>query len=283
MTELNLEELDRIINAALCEDLGSGDITSRLTVPQGTRARLAFKTREPMVVCGLAVIARVFDAIAPGVVVTPVAAEGAPVPAGTVLATAEGDAHTLLSGERVALNLLQRMSAVATLTRRYVEAVAGTNAVILDTRKTMPGLRAVDKYATATGGAKNHRYGLFDAVLIKDNHIAISGSLTEAVHKAKAGAPAGMVIEAECDTLHQVAEALATEADIILLDNFSPDQLRQAVALNAGRKRLEASGNVSLETVAAIAKTGVDFISAGRLTHSVPNVDIGLDFEFQET
>lgn len=276
--ELNLRELDRIINTALMEDLGSGDITSRLTIPETQKATLLFRNREPMVVCGLPAIARVFDAIASATQTVIQIAEGTKIEAGQTLAAVTGNARALLAGERTALNLIQRMSGVATLTRRYVDAVAGTHAKILDTRKTMPGLRALDKYATAVGGAQNHRYGLFDAVLIKDNHIAITGSLSETVRKAKAGAPAGMMIEVECDTLAQVQEALETEADVILLDNFSLDQLHEAVRLNQGRKKLEASGNVSLETVAAIAKTNVDFISAGRLTHSVPNIDIGLDF-----
>lgn len=280
MTALNLKELDRIINTALAEDLGGGDVTSRLTIPAEMTATLAFRTREPLVVCGLPAIARVFDAVGPGTEAAIHAAEGQAAHAGQTLATVTGNARTLLAGERTALNLVQRMSAVATLTRRYVEAVAGTAAVILDTRKTMPGLRAIDKYATAAGGAQNHRYGLFDAVMIKDNHIAIAGSLSGAVRKARAGAPPGMMVEVECDSLAQVAEALETEADRLLLDNFPLEALTAAVAMNAGRKTLEASGNVALETVAAIAKTGVDFISVGRLTHSVPNVDIGLDFTF---
>ena len=200
------------------------------------------------------------------------------IPAGAILAEMDGPAGGLLTAERVALNLLQALSGIATLTRKYVDCIAGTNCTLLDTRKTIPGLRLLSKYATRCGGARNHRIGLYDGILIKDNHIAICGGITAAVTRAKAAKAQDIKVEVECDTLVQVAEAVEAGADIVLLDNMNPDMLRLAVALVGGRCRTEASGGVNLDTIRAIAETGVDFVSVGRITQSAPAVDIGLDW-----
>ncbi len=272
-------ELESIVAAALKEDVGQGDITSRLTIPKQAQGTLAFVARQRLVACGTAVPHAVYAALGGSVRVTVRIEEGAYADNGMALAVAEGDACVLLTGERVALNLMQRMSGVATLTRQYVEAVKGTKAVILDTRKTMPGLRALDKYAVRTGGGQNHRMRLDDMVLIKDNHIALCGGVVGAIRKARAGTTLPVVVE--CDMLAQVREALAENPDRILLDNMPPDVLRQAVALSAGRIRLEASGGVTLASVRAIAETGVDYISVGGITHSAPAVDIGGDIKIR--
>ncbi len=304
-----------LIKTALAEDIGSGDITSRLTIPESAQGEMRFVARAPMVACGAFFAAEVYRQITTSpsplvgeggergmspqshalkvpplpnplpqgereldkyaVTVELLVAEGAYVATGTILATAKGNARALLAGERVALNLMQRACGVASLTRRYVEAVAGTKAIILDTRKTMPGMRALDKYAVKTGGGENHRFGLYDMVLIKDNHIALCGGVTAAVAKARAGTDSKIVVE--CDTLLQVEEALAAKPDRILLDNMTLENLRAAVKLSAGRMKLEASGGVNLDTVRAIAETGVDYISVGALTHSAPAADIGGD------
>lgn len=272
----------RIIKAALAEDIGAGDITTQLLIPETLRARLAFVAREPLVCCGLeTVVIRVFSELSPDIEFEALCQDGERVKTGETLAIVEGLARPLLTAERTALNLLQRMCGVATLTSRYVEAVHGTGTTILDTRKTMPGLRELDKYAVRAGGAQNHRMRLDDMILIKDNHIALAGGLMQAVSRARGGALHGMQIEVECETLLQVDEALGAGADRIMLDNMSPGTMQQAVAKVAGKVPLEASGNVSLETVAAIAGTGVDYISVGKLTHSALAVDIGLDVHFQ--
>ncbi|NCY25770.1 MAG: carboxylating nicotinate-nucleotide diphosphorylase [Alphaproteobacteria bacterium] len=266
----------RIIAAALAEDLGQGgDITSQLLIPEAKQGRLAFNARQDMVACGLFIPGMVFEQLGAGVLVEPRAYEGEHVGPGTALCLMQGPGRRLLTGERVALNLMQRACAVATLTRRYVEAVMGTHAIILDTRKTMPGLRALDKYAVAAGGGHNHRMGLFDMVLIKDNHIALAGSITAAVRAARDGTT--LPVEVECDTLEQVREALDAQPERILLDNMDTDDLQEAVAMSGGRVKLEASGGVNLDTVRAIAETGVDYISVGALTHSALSVDIGAD------
>jgi len=269
------KELERIIAAALNEDIGKGDITSQLTIPEKMQAEMVFIAREELVACGLFIVSAVLHHIDNSIQVQLCAEEGALLPQGYVLAKASGSARSLLTGERVALNLMQRLSGVATLTRRYVDAVAGTNTVILDTRKTIPGLRIMDKYAVRVGGGQNHRMKLDDMVLIKDNHIAVCGSITVAVKKVREGTK--LPVEVECDTLDQVREALAARPDRILLDNMSIEELRQAVQINAGAVPLEASGGVSLETIRSIARTGVDYISVGKLTHSVPAVDIAAD------
>jgi nicotinate-nucleotide pyrophosphorylase (carboxylating) len=267
-----------IIRRALVEDIGTGDITSALLIGEQQTATMAFVAREPMVACGTHVATLVFSMLDPSVVCTVQAAEGAPLATGDILATARGNARSLLAGERVTLNIMQRLSGIATQTQRYVQAVAGTKAVILDTRKTMPNLRVMDKYAVQVGGGRNHRFRLDDMMLIKDNHLALCGGVAQAVGCARAGTALPVVVE--CDTLEQVQAALAAKPDRILLDNMSLSQLSQAVAMAAGVVPLEASGGVSLETVKAIAETGVNYISVGKLTHSVISADIGADIVF---
>lgn len=277
-------DISALLRTALSEDIGTGDVTSLATIPADVKARFAMNTRAELVVCGVAFLPELFAMVNAGVKVDIRVGEGEKVPAGATLAIIEGQARALLSGERVALNLVQQLSGVATLTRRYVEAVAGTGAVILDTRKTVLGMRVAQKYAVKCGGGQNHRMGLYDAVLIKDNHIAVAGGVAAAVKAARAHMPQGMTLEVECDTLAQLDEALAAGVDVVLLDNMSNAQLSEAVAkvreLNTAFSQVvktEASGNVSLETVRGIAQTGVDYISVGKLTHSAVAVDIGLD------
>lgn len=270
------DEVRRVIAAALAEDVGTGDLTSDSVIPAELSFHGVMAAREPMVVAGLDIAREVFATVVPGMRWTAHVTEGEAVEAGRVLAEVGGPARGLLTAERTALNLLQHLSGIATATRRYVDRIAGTGCVLLDTRKTIPGLRHLAKYATRVGGARNHRMGLYDAILIKDNHIAVCGGAGEAVRRAKA---AGVPVEVECDTLEQVGEAIAAGADIILLDNMPPEVLRAAVALVAGRARLEASGGVTLDTIRAIAETGVDFVSVGRITQSAGAVDIGLDWE----
>ena len=274
-TELE-RAIDRVIEAALAEDIGSGDVTSAAVIPPGLSFHGVMAAREAMVVAGLPLVLEVFRRVVPQAKVTLRAKDGDSVAAGSVLAELHGPAAGMLTAERTALNLLQHLSGIATLTRRYVQAMAGGKAVLLDTRKTIPGLRQLAKYASRMGGARNHRMGLYDGVLIKDNHIAVCGGVKEAVRRAKTAGD--LPVEVECDRLDQVAEAVAAGADIILLDNMSVPQLRESVALVAGRAKTEASGGVTLETIAEIAKTGVDFVSVGRLTQSAPAVDIGLDW-----
>jgi len=278
-----------VIAAALAEDIGPGDITSELLIPADLQGEMLFVARDPMVACGGFIPEKVYGAINPAIQVTVLAREGQPLKKGDVIAKAGGSARALLTGERVALNLMQRMSGIATLTRSYVEAVQGTKAIILDTRKTMPGLRQLDKYAVRTGGGQNHRMGLWDMVLVKDNHIAIgirdSGFRIQGLVENTRNALSSRIpnpesripIIIECDTLSQVEEALAAKPDRILLDNMDLASLRKAVAMAGGKVPLEASGGVSLETVRGIAETGVDYISVGKLTHSAPAVDIGAD------
>ncbi|MFQ5765801.1 MAG: carboxylating nicotinate-nucleotide diphosphorylase [Rhodospirillales bacterium] len=260
---------------ALAEDLGSGDVTTRAVIPVDTRLTLVMVARQDMVVAGLPVALAVFDRLAPDAEIVVEAPDGSRLGAGDVIARLEGPAAGLLSAERTALNLLQTLSGIATLTRAYVDRIEGTGAVLLDTRKTLPGLRALSKYATAVGGATNHRMRLDDGVLIKDNHIAVAGGAAEATRRAKAAGLAD--IEVECDIIDQVNEVIAAGADRLLLDNMPPETLREAVAVAGGRVPLEASGGVTLETIRAIAETGVDFISVGAITQAAPAVDIGLD------
>lgn len=271
-------DITSLLKAALIEDIGSGDLTSNAIIPATMQACFAMQARAPIVVCGLVYVPEIFTMIDPAVRVEILVAEGEYVAAGTPLATLSGPARALLAGERTALNLVQQLSGVATLTRQYVEAVAGTTATILDTRKTIPGWRALQKYAVACGGGKNHRMGLFDAVLIKDNHIAVAGGVRAAVEAARGAVAPGITLEVECDRLDQLEEALAAGCDVVLLDNMDHATLAEGVRrAHAAGVKAEASGNVSLTTVRAIAETGVDFISVGKLTHSAPAVDIGLD------
>ena len=267
----------RLIAAALAEDVGAIDLTSEIVIPEEARARFVLRTREPIVVCGLAVAEAVFRARAPACGFEAAVREGAVAASGTILATVTGPARGLLTAERTALNLLAHMSAIATLTRRYVDRIAGTKAVLVDTRKTTPGLRAIEKHATTVGGARNHRLDLAGGIMIKDNHISVCGSIAVAVARARAAAPLLTKIEVECDRLDQVAEAVEAGADVILLDNMPLPMLAEAVALVAGRVPLEASGGVTLDTIRPIAETGVDFISVGRITQGAAPVDIGLD------
>jgi nicotinate-nucleotide pyrophosphorylase (carboxylating) len=283
MEALPREEVERLVRAALAEDVGSGDVTTLATVPENMQARAAMVAREPLVAAGLALAEAAFTVMSPKVAFDRRFAEGAAVAAGQTLARLEGSARALLSAERVALNFVQRLSGVATLTAQYVAAIRGTKAQILDTRKTTPGWRRLEKYAVACGGGRNHRFGLFDMVLIKDNHLAALKSetpnaISAAVDRARRRYPQ-LKVEVEADTIRQVEQAVAAGADIILLDNMAVDQLKAAVRLVSGRAQTEASGGVNLKTVRAIAETGVDFISVGALTHSARSVDIALDFE----
>ena len=270
-----IDMLERVAFAALAEDLGDGDVTTEATVDADATGSADLVVREPGVVCGLSVAEAVFRAVDSELRFERLVEEGASVAAGTAVARVAGPERAILTGERTALNFLARLSGIATLTRRYVDAVEGTGAAILDTRKTTPGLRALEKHAVATGGGRNHRFGLDDGVLVKDNHLRAAGSVASAVERLRAATP--LPIEVECDTLEQVSEALAAGAEAVLLDNMSPDQLRAAVALARGRARLEASGGVTLENVRAVAETGVDEISVGALTHSARSLDVSLE------
>ena len=276
-TLLDIKLVDEIVGCALREDVGTGDMTTLLTVPPGTEALGEFIATQPGVLAGLVVAERVFYQCDSRVQVEPMLKEGQRFDAGAVLAVVRGEARAILIGERVALNFLQRLSGVATLTARFVEAVRDLPVRICDTRKTTPGLRYLERYAVRVGGGFNHRFGLYDAVLIKDNHIAVCGGITEAVHRVRRALPHTMKIEVECATLQQVQEALEAGVDIILLDNMTLDDLREAVRMAKGRAFLEASGGVRLETVRPIAETGVDAISVGAITHSAPAIDIKLE------
>jgi len=273
----NLDKsITRLIHDALDEDIGPGDVTSATVIPADLRFKGVMAAREDMVVAGIDFARMIFHKVVPEARFVARVKDGDKVSPGTVLAEMDGPARGLLTAERPALNLLQHLSGIATLTNSYVQAIAGTGAVLLDTRKTIPGLRLAAKYATRMGGAQNHRMGLYDGVLIKDNHIAVCGSVAEAVRRAKAG-QSGKV-EVECDTLDQVREAVVAEADIILLDNMSLSVLREAVAIVGGKAKTEASGGVTLENIRGIAETGVDFVSVGRLTQSARAIDIGMDW-----
>ena len=269
------DSVARLIETALEEDVGRGDLTSQAVLPADSRLKFALTTRQDIVPAGMDIAAQIFKRLTPEARIDVLVTDGTPVVAGTVLMLLDGPARGLLTAERSALNLLQFLSGIATTTRAYVDEIAGTGAVLLDTRKTVPGLRALSKYATVIGGAKNHRMRLDDGVLIKDNHIAVAGSVGEAVRRAQAADLED--IEVECDTLDQVEQALGAGIGRILLDNMSNEHLRKAVEMSAGKAMLEASGGVDLQTIRAIAKTGVDFISVGRITQSAPAVDIGLD------
>ncbi len=280
-TLLDIRIVDEMVRRALQEDIGTGDITTLLTVPEGVEARGEFVTTQPGVLAGMPVVERVFTQLNPRVRVEPLVKEGQYFDASTVLAEVHGEGRALLTGERVALNFLQRLSGIATLTARFVEGVKGLPVRICDTRKTTPGLRYLERYAVRVGGGFNHRFGLYDAVLIKDNHIAVCGGLAQAIHRVRRALPHTMKIEVECATLQQVHEALEAGADIIMLDNMTLDDLREAVRIAKGRAYLEASGGVRLDTVRQIAETGVDAISVGALTHSAPAIDIKLELRLE--
>lgn len=272
------QAIDAAIDAALREDVPDGDITSDSVIPRDARSEAFFLAKEDGVLAGLDVAARVFARIDPDVIFIERFRDGAAFHQGDKLARVKGPTGVLLKGERTALNFLQHLCGVATATRRYVEAVAGTKTRILDTRKTTPGLRLLEKYAVRAGGGTNHRLSLSDMVLIKDNHLRFVGSLAEAVRRARAGVRPGVRVEVEAASLLQVREALAAGADMIMLDNMPLETMSQAVALAGGRVPLEASGNMTLDRVLAVAETGVDFISVGALTHSAKAVDISMDF-----
>ena len=270
------------VKAALAEDIGTGDVTSLATVPKSAQCVAVMRAREPLVVAGLALAEGAFRELSRSVKIKAPVQDGHRAEVGEVLLEVSGSARAILGAERVALNFVQRLSGVATSTAQYVAAVRGTKAQILDTRKTTPGWRLLEKYAVACGGGKNHRLGLHDMILIKDNHLAAlkdakPNAVAAAVARARAKYPE-LLVEVEADTLAQVAQAVAAGADIILLDNMTTARLRQAVRLVAGRAQTEASGGVTLKTVGAIARSGVDFISVGAITHSARAVDIGLDF-----
>jgi nicotinate-nucleotide pyrophosphorylase (carboxylating) len=271
------DTLERIVLAALAEDVGQGDVTTDATVPADAVGTAELFVKEPGVVCGLRAAEVAFRALDSDVEFDALVAEGAIVDGPTAVAVVTGSERAILTGERVALNFLGRLSGVATLTKRYVDAVAGTGATILDTRKTTPGLRALEKHAVACGGGRNHRFGLDDGVLVKDNHLRASGSISKAVESLRATTV--LPIEVECDTLEQVSEALESGVDVILLDNMTLDELRSSVVLVGGRARLEASGGITLDNVRAVAKTGVDEISVGALTHSARSLDVSLELK----
>jgi nicotinate-nucleotide pyrophosphorylase (carboxylating) len=274
-------ELAEFVKRVLAEDLGSGgDVTSRATIDASARFVATMNCREPIVVAGLDLAVAFFCALDRDVRIERAVADGDAVEAGAVLLRIEGNARAMLAAERSALNTLQHMSGIATLTRAYVEAMAGTGAILLDTRKTIPGLRLLEKYAARMGGAENHRMRMDDGLLIKDNHVGVCGGVAAAVSAAKA-ADTGLPIQVEVDRIDQIEPALAAGADRLLLDNMPPPVLREAVALVAGRVPLEASGGVRLDTIRAIAESGVTYVSVGRITQSAPAVDIGLDYELQ--
>ena len=270
-------DLDAFVAATLAEDMGQGgDITAAAVIPADARFTGVMDSRDPIVVAGLPIAEAFFRALDPDVRIEALVADGDSVAAGTDLLRLEGKARALLTAERSALNTVQHLSGIATMTRAYVDAIAGTGATLLDTRKTIPGLRVLEKYATRMGGATNHRMGLWDAAMIKDNHVAVAGSVGEAVRRAVAAGIERVIVEV--DRIDQIAPALDAGATHLLLDNMPPSVLREAVALVAGRVPTEASGGVRLDTIRAIAETGVTFISVGRLTQSAPAADIGLDF-----
>jgi nicotinate-nucleotide pyrophosphorylase (carboxylating) len=274
-------DLAAFVRTTLDEDLGLGlpggghDVTSESVIPADARFSGVMDSRDAITVCGLPIAAAFFRALDPAMVIEILVDEGQQVPPGSDLMRLTGNARAMLTGERSALNTVQHLSGIATMTRGYVDAMLG-NAILLDTRKTIPGLRHLEKYATRTGGAQNHRMGLWDAAMIKDNHVAVAGGVGEAVRRAKAAGVASVICEV--DRLDQITPALAAGADHLLLDNMGPDTLREAVALVAGRVPCEASGGVRLDTIAAIAATGVTYVSVGRLTQSAPAADVGLDF-----
>jgi nicotinate-nucleotide pyrophosphorylase (carboxylating) len=269
--------MSRLIDLWLAEDVGSGDLTSQTMIDAGARANFAMNARQPMIVAGVDVAAAVFKHYDPALEIKIEVADGDRVGAKAVLLKVSGAARSILTAERTALNIIQHMSGIATETARYMDVIAGTRAKLIDTRKTTPGLRMLEKHAVVCGGGTSHRLGLDGGIMIKDNHIAISGSITAAVQRARSGAPLLTKIEVECDRLDQVREAVAAKADVIMLDNMTLEQMRDAVKFVDGRIPLEASGGVRFDTIRAIAETGVDFISTSKLTQAAPAVDIGLD------
>jgi len=279
MLELDLQTLDSIISVALREDLGFGDITTQAVVSPNMKARGEFVAKQDFVLAGWPVVVRTFHHVSEKIVVESPFRDGDAVAKDSVFGNISGPAARLLSGERVALNFLQRLSGIATLTRQFVEAISGTGTSILDTRKTTPGLRALEKYAVRMGGARNHRFGLSDGVLIKENHITAAGGVAEAIRKARAAIDHLKKIEIEVTTFEELKQALDAGADVILLDNMTPDQVKNAVQQAGGRVPLEVSGGIHLGNVRDYALNGVDFISIGALTHSFMSADISLELK----
>lgn len=275
---MNILNLDKFLLSALEEDIGTGDVTTSCCVPKDSVSKGVFRAKEPGVICGISVAKRIFELLDSSVKLTPLVSDGDSVSAGEELIEISGPSRSILTGERTALNIIQHLSGVATRTQEAVIAVSGTSTKIVDTRKTMPGFRVLDKYAVRCGGGSNHRFNLSDGVLIKDNHIAAAGGIKNALLLARGNCPQTLKIEVETESLSQVEEALEAGADIIMLDNMSPDTMTEAVKLIAGRALTEASGNMGERDIKAIAETGVDFISIGALTHSVKALDISLKF-----
>jgi nicotinate-nucleotide pyrophosphorylase (carboxylating) len=278
MSVADAAAFDVLLRAAIAEDVGAGDITTQALIPESASASADVVVRSTGVLAGLAVALRTFTLLDPRIEFELKIEDGSRIPGATAVARLIGPARGILTAERVSLNLLGRLSGIATITRAYVDEARGFPAKIADTRKTTPGLRALERYAVRAGGGVNHRFGLHDAILIKDNHLAAVGSVADAVSRARAGANPNAVIEVECDTLAQVADALAAGADAVLLDNMDDATIAKAVAASAGRAITEASGNVNLRTVRGVASTGVDVISVGSLTHGAVSLDVGLDF-----
>ena len=277
MFDLSLRDL---IEKSLREDVGTGDITTLSTIPEDKTITGRYIAKEDGILCGMHVVKAVFDFIDPTIVLTQIAKDGDKIKKGDVIATVEGNARSILTGERLGLNLMQHMSGIATRTSEAVEKVKGTSAKIADTRKTTPGLRVLEKYAVRTGGGSNHRFNLADGVLIKDNHIEAAGGITPAVEMARKTIPHTLKIEVEVETFDQLNEALEAGADIIMLDNMSNEEMKKAVEIVGGRAITEASGNMGEKDLRAVAETGVDLISIGALTHSVKALDISLKFKF---
>ena len=275
---LNFLVIDKIIRDALIEDMPYGDITTDLLIPQESTSSAVLLAKESGILCGIDVAKRVFEILDSNIKFEKLKTDGDNIQKGNVLAKIQGKTRAILMGERLALNILQRMSGIATFTNMLVQKVKGYRAAVTDTRKTIPLLRMLDKYAVFVGGGKNHRYSLSDAVLIKDNHIKAVGSITEAVKRAKENVPHTMKVEVEVRNMQEFEEALAAGADIIMLDHFTVDEMKMAVEKAEGRVLIEASGNINIDSIEEIAKTGVDIISVGSITHSVKSLDISLDF-----
>lgn len=278
MKTLKPNDYQDFIERTLAEDIGPGDVTTLGTVPEDHTLKLTMNTRDDLVVSGIELAAAFFKNLDNTINIKILVKDGDHLSKGTTMMRIEGKARAILTAERAALNTLQHLSGIATLSARYVKELEGTGTILLDTRKTTPGLRKLEKYATTCGGAQNHRMGLYDAVLIKDNHVVAAGGIREAIQGAKA-LNAGVPLETECDTLEQLEEALEEGIDLVLLDNMSLAELREAVKIAKGKCKIEASGRVNLETIRGIAETGVEFISTSKITQSAPAVDIGLDYQ----
>lgn len=278
MAILSDSELKELISRILAEDIGSGDVTTLGTVPEGTTFSVTMHAREPLIVAGIDIAAAIFKHLDKNLNIEVLVKDGVRVEVGAILMRLKGNAQAILTAERTALNVLQHLSGIATLTAEYAKRLKGTKAILLDTRKTTPGLRRLEKYATACGGAQNHRFGLYDAILIKDNHVAAAGGIQQAIRGAKA-LQVNVPLETECDTLEQLKIALQEGIDLVLLDNMSLQDLRKAVKIAKGKCKIEASGGVTLQNIRAIAETGVEYISTSKITQSAPAVDIGLDYE----